>query len=510
MVHRKIYAAVVLEFIFLFFATGIGKAQLKLPQYPDSLFSTYYHQRWSLFKALPKTEGDIIFIGNSITDGGEWGNLFDNIKVKNRGISGDITAGIINRLDEIVERKPAKVFLMIGVNDLARNISPDSVVKNILFIASYLRQETVSTKLYVQSVLPVNDIYGKFAGHTSKGVQIKIVNEQLKQNAGKYNYTFIDLHSAFCNTEGKLNTQFSNDGLHLKGEAYLLWKHLVFPYVYGLQQNPSLIPKPQSLQWNNGSFPIYLCKTIVVKEKTLQKEAVLLQQQLAQKGLHTSIKPNSGNEKIVIELNLAKIDAPEQPDEAYQLKVSNDKISITANTGHGIFNALQTLKQLMRDGSMINTCEITDWPAFPIRGYMVDVGRNFQSVKQLKQQIEVMAAYKLNIFHFHATEDIAWRMQSRRYPQLTAAKNMQRNAGKFYSIAEIKELINYCRERQITFLPEIDMPGHSAAFKRAMGVDMQSEKGVTICKNILTELCREFDVPYVHIGGDEVEITNKE
>ncbi|HRX93782.1 MAG TPA: hypothetical protein P5158_06700, partial [Chitinophagaceae bacterium] len=76
MVHRKIYAAVVLEFIFLFFATGIGKAQLKLPQYPDSLFSTYYHQRWSLFKALPKTEGDIIFIGNSITDGGEWGNLF--------------------------------------------------------------------------------------------------------------------------------------------------------------------------------------------------------------------------------------------------------------------------------------------------------------------------------------------------------------------------------------------------------------------------------------------------
>jgi hexosaminidase len=141
---------------------------------------------------------------------------------------------------------------------------------------------------------------------------------------------------------------------------------------------------------------------------------------------------------------------------------------------------------------------------------MVDVGRNYQSVKQLKQQIDVMAAYKLNVFHFHLTEDIAWRLQSKLYPQLTDAKNMLRNPGEFYSLDEMKELIAYCKERYITLVPEIDMPGHSAAFTRAMGVDMQSEKGMEICKNILTELCAELDVPLIHIGGDEVKITNKE
>ncbi len=195
--------------------------------------------------------------------------------------------------------------------------------------------------------------------------------------------------------------------------------------------------------------------------------------------------------------------------EGYQLLIKTNGIAIKAKTPAGFFYAIQTLKQLIT-GKQIQCAEINDSPAFSFRGFMVDVGRNYQSIKQLKQQIDVMAAYKLNIFHFHLTEDIAWRLQSKRYPQLTDAKYMLRNPGKFYSLAEVKELIAYCKERKITLIPEIDMPGHSAAFKRAMGVDMQSEEGIVICKNILTELCRELDVPYVHIGGDEVKITNQE
>ncbi|MGB4774568.1 MAG: family 20 glycosylhydrolase, partial [Daejeonella sp.] len=358
--------------------------------------------------------------------------------------------------------------------------------------------------------LPVNDVFGKFGGHTSKTDSILKVNNRLNSLAAGNGYTFINLYPFFCNKQGKLDEKYSNDGLHLLGEGYLLWKHIVFPYLYDLQAKASLIPLPQQLSWKQGLFPLYKCSSIVVTDNALLKEAGDLKAIFTEKGLQISINEKAGNNEVYIKLRLNTPASAGMSDEAYTLNVSENKILLTAKTPHGIFNGIQTLRQLMRNGVMIDACEISDQPAFPIRGFMVDVGRNFQSLNQLKQQIDVMAAYKLNYFHFHATEDIAWRIQSRRYPQLTSAKNMQRDAGKFYSIAELKELINYCRERHITFIPEIDMPGHSAAFKRAMGVDMQSEAGVAICKNILTELCAELDVPYVHIGGDEVKITNTE
>ena len=116
---------------------------------------------------------------------------------------------------------------------------------------------------------------------------------------------------------------------------------------------------------------------------------------------------------------------------------------------------------------------------------MIDVGRNYMSVAGLKEQIDVMALYKLNVFHFHATEDIAWRLAISRYPQLTAPENMLRDKGLYYSKEEIRELIRYCRDRHIQFIPEIDMPGHSGAFKRAMHTDMQSDSGLLIVTSIL-------------------------
>jgi lysophospholipase L1-like esterase len=485
-------------------------AQLKLPVYPDSLFSTYYHQRVTLFKILPQTERDIIFIGNSITDGGEWSELFNNLRIKNRGISGDISAGIIYRLDEVVKRKPVKVFLMIGVNDLARNISPDSVIKNILLIASYLKQESVSTQLYVQSILPVNDAFGKFGGHTNKGEQVKQVNEKLKQNSATYDYTYIDLYSSFCDKNGKLKNEFTNDGLHLTGTGYLFWKHLVYPYVFSLQTGPSLLPQPKQVKWGNGYFPLYACKTILINDYSLFNEGKLLQNEIIKKGLQARLQDKVPEQEPYIQLRLGKIGTNNFTDEAYQIEVTKDRILVTGNTPHGIFNGIQTLLQLIRDNVFIDACEIIDWPAFAWRGYMVDVARNYQSIKLLKQQIDVMAFYKLNIFHFHLTEDIAWRLESKQYPQLTDSKFMLRNPGEYYSLDEMKELIAYCKERYITLIPEIDMPGHSAAFKRAMGVDMQSEGGMKICKNILAELCKELDAPYVHLGGDKVKITNKE
>ena len=482
---------------------------LKKTTLPDSLFSTYYHQRLSHFRTLPITKNDIIFLGNSISDGAEWSELFADNRLKNRGISGDISAGVLNRIDEVIIRKPAKVFLLIGVNDLSRNISTDSIFKNITKIASYLKQESPSTKLYVQSILPVNDVYKKFGSHTSKGEQIKQLNANLKQHAAAYHYTYIDLHTSFCDANGKLLKEFTNDGLHLKGDGYLLWKHLVYPYVFNLEAKPSLLPKPQQLKWNTGSFPLSFVTTIVTDNAALAKEALVLKNAMEQKELNVKLADKLSDGANNIQLRLGNVAAPQNQSEAYHLETTADKIVLTANTPQGIYNGIQTLLQLMRDNVFVDASEITDWPAFAWRGFMVDVGRNYQSMKLLKQQIDAMAAYKLNIFHFHPTEDIAWRLQSKLYPQLTAPEHMLRDKGEYYTESDLKELINYCKERYITLVPEIDMPGHSAAFKRAMGVDMQSDAGLEIVKNIIKEFCATYDVTYLHLGVDEVKITNQ-
>lgn len=483
--------------------------QVRLPVYPDSIFSTYYQQRVTHFRTLPKTQGDIIFLGNSITDGCEWDELMGGGHIRNRGISGDVTAGVIHRLDEVTARKPAKIFLLIGTNDLARSISCDSVVKNIMLIADYVRKEIPATRLFIQSVLPVNAVYKKFGTHTSKSVQINTVNVLLQQKADEHHYTYINLHDAFCDADGKLDARLTNDGLHLRGEGYLLWKHLVYPYVFGLEQKPSLLPMPRQLRWMEGFFHAYECHAIRIHGEKLRREAGYLQAALAGKGIVTQIKAADANDKVpAIELRLDKVFGSNLPDEAYHLSVDQQRVTITANTPHGIFNGIQTLLLLLRDNTMVDACDVADWPVFAWRGYMADVGRNFQSVGLLKQQIDKMALYKLNVFHLHLTEDVAWRLKIKQYPQLTEPQNMLRDKGGYYSEDEIKQLQAFCEARHIELVPEIDVPGHSQAFKRCFGVDMQSDSGMMILKRILKEVLETYHLKYLHIGGDEVKITN--
>jgi len=490
--------------------SGYAFGQIKPEGKYDQSFPTFYQQRSSLFRVLPETKNDIIFLGNSITNGSEWSELFGDQTIKNRGISGDVTAGVLNRLDEITSRKPSKIFLLIGVNDLAAGRAPDSVVKNIFLIADRIHKETPGTRLYVQSILPVNNTFNKFPSHVNKEEQIKQVDLLLEKGTGAHQYTFINLYPSFTNAQQQLDTAFTNDGLHEKGRGYMLWKHLIYPYVYDLQARPSVVPLPRSINWTNDRFPVYRCHYIVVTDTIFKSVAAGLQQLMLQKGLIAKISDhvlNNGEPEIILEHQ--NIFAHGINEEAYQLQVNNNHVRIVAGTPHGCFNAVQTLAQLMRDNSVIDGVAITDYPAFNWRGYMVDVGRNFESVDMLKQQIEVMARYKLNIFHLHLTEDIAWRLQIKQYPQLTQADNMERNKGAFYTVEELKDLIKFCKERYITLIPEVDMPGHSAAFRRAFHCDMQSDSGMLIVKNILKEVCAEYNIPYLHIGGDEVKITNK-
>ena len=195
-------------------------------------YSTFYYQRATLFEELPVTSSDIIFLGNSITNGGEWAELFDNPHVKNRGISGDVCMGVYDRLDAVVNGAPAKIFLLIGINEVDLGASADTIVERIGMIVDKIRKDSPSTKIYLQSVLPVSDHYKMFNGHTSRWQVVPEINKGLVRLAADRGVKYIDLYSHFIdNTTGKMNIEYTNDGLHLLGKGYKKWVGIVKPYV---------------------------------------------------------------------------------------------------------------------------------------------------------------------------------------------------------------------------------------------------------------------------------------
>ena len=193
--------------------------------------------------------------------------------------------------------------------------------------------------------------------------------------------------------------------------------------------------------------------------------------------------------------------------EAYRIRINKFRVLIEAETDQGIWNAKQTLSQLY-DGDTLPLGTITDWPSFRIRGYMLDAGRTYMSLDELKRAVDILSRFKINVFHWHLTENQAWRLESRAFPQLNEAESMTRQRGRFYTLEEARELDAYCRERHVTLIPEIDMPGHSAAFERAIGFPMQSPEGKGALKELLQEACSVFSGPWFHIGTDEVQFTD--
>ncbi|MGN0860497.1 MAG: family 20 glycosylhydrolase [Candidatus Spyradosoma sp.] len=203
-------------------------------------------------------------------------------------------------------------------------------------------------------------------------------------------------------------------------------------------------------------------------------------------------------------------------DEAYSLTVSKSGVKIRATTDAGVLNARKTLTRMIAaaeaEGRGVPACKVLDWPAYPMRGFMMDCGRSFIPLADLKKIVEFCAACKINVFHWHLTENQGWRLESKLYPKLNAKSSYTRDEGRFYTFKEARELVEFCRERGVMLIPEIDMPGHSAAFERAFGCGMQTEKGTEILKNLVDEAIREAfptdATPYFHIGTDEVKIVN--
>ena len=190
--------------------------------------SEYNFQRRSLFEKLPVTSKDIVFLGNSITDGGEWNELLANPRVKNRGISGDRSSWMLDR----VGGQPRKLFLLIGTNDLAAGTPAAEVVANVRKIVERFQSESPRTKLYVQSVFPVNDSFKKYAAkHGRHDADIVAVNKGLQALCAEKGIVYIDLWTLLADKNGKLRADLTNDGLHLMGEGYIVWRDAVLPYV---------------------------------------------------------------------------------------------------------------------------------------------------------------------------------------------------------------------------------------------------------------------------------------
>lgn len=190
----------------------------------DSTFDNqHYRTRLEFFKAMPNQEGEIIFVGNSITEGGKWQEIIQQKHIINRGISGDVTYGILARLSEIVASKPRKIFLLCGVNDMKRGIPVPIIAANIERIVVQIKTQSPKTELFVQSVLPVHEGLLPNTYQNVRNEKITILNRDLMDICAKHQIRFVDLHPILTDRLGQLKAELTIDGLHLKQATYLIW-----------------------------------------------------------------------------------------------------------------------------------------------------------------------------------------------------------------------------------------------------------------------------------------------
>ena len=268
----------------------------------------------------------------------------------------------------------------------------------------------------------------------------------------------------------------------------------------------SLIPFPRSVHWQPGKLH--------VAGKGLQLlgnvQGTMIQTAFADyAAVHTA-----GTAGLLhVQCNLKADAVPvEHAAEGYHLTIGEKGVLIEAASETGLFNGFQTLRQMLSTGKgFLPYCRISDWPAFRYRGYMQDCGRNFRSVERLKKEIALAAQLKVNLFHWHLTDYPAWHVQCKSHPRLNAPQFRTRDRYDTYSYEQIREVFEYAAARNITIIPELDMPGHSAYFDRAFGFKMHSPEGMKVVGELLDEFCREIPAsicPIIHFGADEVRIPN--
>lgn len=210
------------------FAAVLGMCALSqvYAQEQSSVDSNYvfsgYTEKMEIFNKMPVRKGAIVFVGNSLTDAGRWNDIAPELPILNRGISGDISFGVVARLDEILRHQPKKIFLMIGVNDLKRNVPTEYIIANYHKIVARIRKESPKTKIYLNSILPINDTTLIEAFKSVKNRDITTLNEALRAiSKDNKQVEFIDLHTIVADDKGQLRADITPDGIHLEVSAYI-------------------------------------------------------------------------------------------------------------------------------------------------------------------------------------------------------------------------------------------------------------------------------------------------
>ena len=291
-------------------------------------------------------------------------------------------------------------------------------------------------------------------------------------------------------------------------------------------QNVNIIPAPKSFVKTNGQFDLNSKSVIGMNNDSLLPEANYLQTELLKANAWT-LAVDQNETKAIIDLQLVQ---QNQLPGAYALKIGPQKITIQSSGSEGVFYGIVSLLQLIRAQPVANqvvlpACEIADAPRYQWRGFMLDEARHFFGKEKVKQLLDWMAFYKLNKFHWHLTDVDGWRIQIKKYPLLTTVGGIGNHsdsvaAAKYYTQDDIKEIVAYARDRFITVIPEIDMPGHATAANRAypefsggsihkypnFTFDPANENTYPYLAGILKEVNGLFPSHMIHLGGDEVAL----
>ena len=184
----------------------------------------HYLQRADFFRAHPVQPGDIVFLGDSLTAGGNWDEVFPGMNVKNRGINADTTQGVLERMDCVTVGKPSAVFILIGTNDLPwfEHRHDEMILSTYQQIIAKIKTDSPQTKIFVESLLPRAKGYAK---------RIMILNSKLKQLAENEGAAYVDLFPHFADETGALRAELNNDHLHLLAEGYAIWADVLLPFI---------------------------------------------------------------------------------------------------------------------------------------------------------------------------------------------------------------------------------------------------------------------------------------
>lgn len=275
---------------------------------------------------------------------------------------------------------------------------------------------------------------------------------------------------------------------------------LLAPVAVPASAAPALIPMPVSMTAYDGQFQLTNSTIVEGKGKAAPTAAYLANLLGLKSGTRGTIR-----------LKLVSKSALPNP-EAYRLSVTASDVRIDASDPRGLFYGAQTLRQLV-DNRSIAAVEITDAPRFKWRGLLIDVARHFFDKKQMVQIIDEMAAFKLNVLKLHLTDYQGWRIEIPAYPKLTEVGSLIDGKPRYFSTAEMQEIVKYAADRHIMVVPEIEMPGHAGAAARAYPEYFDKDGGAfnpanpktfDFIRGVLTEVARIFPAPYLHFGGDEV------